>query len=243
MSSENLYHGDIPSSEAAITGAIIFLLLTALQLWRIITMRKWFGLAIVVGGLFKTLLILLAPILCAASIYMFLGRLICASGHACLSVIRINWLTKIFVRGDILCFLVQTVGAAKFDIILAGLGLQVGVFCVFALCAGVFHVRVSVSAPRFVNKVPTGLHLYAMLSSVYVCSLLATVRNVYQVVEYSQGNHGYLITHEWSTYALDVILMAVITAITLFWYVADTESKQEAGGCPLVDQGAGTSGD
>ncbi|KAB8277429.1 RTA1 like protein-domain-containing protein [Aspergillus minisclerotigenes] len=279
MSSESNVYGDyVPSKVAAIIGAIVFLILTLLQLWRIITQRKWFGLAIVTGGLFEViglaaraysrdhlsettpyiiqiLLILLAPILFAASIYMFLGRLIYASGHPHLSFIRINWLTKIFVIGDVFCFFVQAAGAAKLvnaetssdidaaqNIVLGGLGLQVAVFCVFALCAVVFHVRVS--APRFRNLVPPGLHLHAMLFSLYASSLLITVRNAYRLVEYTQGNDGYLTTHEWPTYGLDIILMAIIMVITLFWYSAVLNQKVDRETAyPLVYQelGAGRS--
>ncbi|KAL3461667.1 hypothetical protein BJX64DRAFT_289078 [Aspergillus heterothallicus] len=54
MSSETNPYGDyVPSKPAAIAGAVVFLFLIVLQLWRIITTRKWFGLAILFGGLFE----------------------------------------------------------------------------------------------------------------------------------------------------------------------------------------------
>ena len=56
----------------------------------------------------QSTLILLAPILFAASIYMILGRLIRRTDSAEYSLIRVNWLTKIFVGGDILCLYVPT---------------------------------------------------------------------------------------------------------------------------------------
>jgi hypothetical protein len=52
----------------------------------------------------QTLLILLAPILFAASIYMFLSRIITATGSVSYSIIRPTRLTKVFVGGDVLCF-------------------------------------------------------------------------------------------------------------------------------------------
>ena len=51
----------------------------------------------------QSTLILLAPILFAASIYMILGRLVRRTDSVEYSIIRVNWLTKIFVGGDILC--------------------------------------------------------------------------------------------------------------------------------------------
>lgn len=198
----------------------------------------------------QTVLILIAPVLFAASVYMFLGRLIRASGHPQLSCIRINLLTKLFVIGDIFCFFVQAAGAGKLVnadtqdsidsaqyTVLGGLGLQVLFFCIFALCAVIFHLRVS--APRFRGEVHPGLHLHTMLFSLYFNSLLITIRNIYRLVEYGQGNKGYLISHEWPTYAMDVVLMAIIMAVTLFWYSAELKQKQyEGAGYPLEDREA-----
>ncbi|KAL3454108.1 hypothetical protein BJX65DRAFT_301897 [Aspergillus insuetus] len=52
MSSEdNPHDAYTPSKPAAIACAIVFLVLSVLQLWKIIRTRKWFGFAIVIGGL------------------------------------------------------------------------------------------------------------------------------------------------------------------------------------------------
>lgn len=58
----------------------------------------------------QTLLLLLAPALFAASIYMELGRIILLVDGDRHSPIRRNWLTKIFVAGDVLSFVVQAIG-------------------------------------------------------------------------------------------------------------------------------------
>jgi hypothetical protein len=58
----------------------------------------------------QTLLLLLAPTLFAASMYMILGRMIRLLDAEAHSLIRTKWLTKIFVGGDILSFLVQSGG-------------------------------------------------------------------------------------------------------------------------------------
>lgn len=181
----------------------------------------------------QTLAILLAPIVFAAAVYMFLGRLIRASGHPKLSFIRINWLTKIFVSGDVVCFLIQAAGAGQLvsadngdqiasaqNIILAGLGLQVFFSAIFALCAVLFHIRVS--RGPYPKAVDPSLRLNAMLTSIYICSILITIRNIYRLIEYQGGEDSYLQTHEWPTYGLDVFLMAIIMIIMLFWYDVGT---------------------
>lgn len=58
----------------------------------------------------QTVLILLAAALYAASVYMVLGRLITHLNAGKLSVIRVNWMTKIFVTGDVISFLMQCAG-------------------------------------------------------------------------------------------------------------------------------------
>jgi hypothetical protein len=58
----------------------------------------------------QTLLLLLAPALFAASIYMTLGRIIILTNGEEYSVIRKKWLTKIFVFGDCFSFLLQSSG-------------------------------------------------------------------------------------------------------------------------------------
>lgn len=56
--------------------------------------------------------ILIAPALFAASIYMILGRIIILVGGQEHAIIRPQWLTKIFVIGDVVCFLLLAGGEA-----------------------------------------------------------------------------------------------------------------------------------
>lgn len=58
----------------------------------------------------QQLLILLAPILYAASIYMVLGRIITFLKGEHLSYVPVRLMTKIFVGGDILSFILQGAG-------------------------------------------------------------------------------------------------------------------------------------
>ncbi|CAN9376587.1 unnamed protein product [Alternaria alternata] len=175
----------------------------------------------------QTMLILLAPILFAATIYMFMGRLVLASGHTKASIIRPTWLTKIFLGGDILCFLVQAAGASflvKTDasqstknlgkyIILAGLVIQLIVFGFFLVVAAIFHLRAG-KAER----------LEIGIVKMFNCGLV-TVRNIFRVAEYVTGDQGYLLTHEWPIYIFDALLMAAALASCTSWYVGDIVQK------------------
>lgn len=157
---------------------------------------------------------------------MFLGRIIVATGSPNLSLIRPSWITKIFVLGDILCFLVQLVGASKLikpktpqaakdgeNIILGGLVLQIIIFGFFVAVGIIFHRRY-----RIKNKGSKTNLLEQQLYTLYVCSVLILVRSIYRLAEYKGGQDGYLMAHEWPAYVFDVALMAFVMGIALNWY-------------------------
>jgi hypothetical protein len=61
----------------------------------------------------QALLILVAPALFAATIYMALGRIVTLVDGEEYTLIRHRWLTKIFVCGDVLSFMVQSAGKCQ----------------------------------------------------------------------------------------------------------------------------------
>lgn len=58
----------------------------------------------------QSTLLLIAPALFAASIYMELGRIIVLVKGERFALLRVNWTTKIFVGGDVLSFFMQASG-------------------------------------------------------------------------------------------------------------------------------------
>jgi hypothetical protein len=60
----------------------------------------------------QSLLILIAPALFAASIYIILGRIILLVDGERYALVRRKWLTKIFVAGDVLSFMLQGGGTS-----------------------------------------------------------------------------------------------------------------------------------
>lgn len=65
----------------------------------------------------QSLLLLLGPALFAASIYMILARIIRLVNGEKHSIIKIKWLTAIFVTGDVLSFFAQSGGTFPITII------------------------------------------------------------------------------------------------------------------------------
>lgn len=144
----------------------------------------------------QSVLILLAPILFAASVYMILGRLIVRTNSVNLSIIRAKWLTKIFVGGDILCFFVQSGGAGLLvqakdkdgfkrgeNIILGGLILQILIFTFFVVVANVWHRRLNAAPTAASAQIPWGKYIWFL----YASSTFITIRNICRVIEYAMG--------------------------------------------------------
>lgn len=173
----------------------------------------------------QSLLLLIAPAFFAASIYMILGRSITSTGHDQLSVIRVKWLTKIFVCGDVISFLAQCAGGAFLasaksqskitlgeNIIIAGLFIQIAFFGFFIVTAGIFHYRlwkcrdcVSMSA----ITVPWKKCLFVL----YTASLFIMIRSIFRAIEYITGTDGPLMSTEVYLYVFDAALM-FLTMIT-----------------------------
>jgi hypothetical protein len=150
----------------------------------------------------QALLILLGPIFFAASIYMFLGRIMLATNSSAQSMIRPTRLTKLFVGGDVLCFLVQAGGGGILagsdskssadvgkGVILVGLGLQMVIFGFFLVVAGVWQRRMGGGAGGAAAKGAgqKGFEWRRYLNMLYVVSLLITFRNLFRVIEYAMG--------------------------------------------------------
>lgn len=172
----------------------------------------------------QTTLLLLGPSLLAASIYMVLGRMIRIIGAEELSPIRVNWLTKIFVIGDVLSFLMQSSGGGMLasatttdsinlgnNIIKVGLAVQILFFAFFMIVTVIFHLRIHR------NPVPTsksvGVPWMRQLYVLYVASTLILIRCIFRFLEYMQGQDGVLLKHEVYMYIFDAALMFIAMAL------------------------------
>ncbi|KAI4727165.1 RTA1-domain-containing protein [Aureobasidium sp. EXF-10728] len=238
-----LYHYT-PSIAAAVIFVVLFALGFIGHVYYVAKLRARYFIAFAIGVLFEcvgyvgralshsdkealgpfimqSLLILVAPALYAASIYMVLGRIIRLLGAEEYSIIRTKWLTKVFVIGDVFSFLVQSSGAGQQargdldafnlgkNLVIAGLIIQIVIFGFFVVVAGLFHIRI--------NRLPTGASVDSYLNwrkhmhNLYFCSAIILIRNLIRVIEYAQGNDGYIITHEWMLYIFDAVFMLLVT--------------------------------
>ncbi|KAF4179334.1 hypothetical protein CNMCM8694_008128 [Aspergillus lentulus] len=237
-----LYHYD-PSASAAVAFAAVFGLTTVVHTWQMIKERAWFMTAFIIGGSFEamgylcryisaketpdwttkpyigqSLLLLLAPALFAASVYMILGRIIRLLNAGSLSLVRPNWLTKVFVTGDIISFLMQCggggllAGAKTQDkvnmgqhMIIGGLFVQILFFGFFMVVSVTFHCCMLATPMHHIVSPVVQWNFYMKIT--YTVSVLILIRSAYRVAEYAQGSDGYLQSKEAFIYVFDASLM------------------------------------
>ncbi|KAL2222275.1 RTA1 like protein-domain-containing protein [Thermoascus aurantiacus ATCC 26904] len=236
-----------PSMAAAVIFIILFISTTLLHTYHLLRTRTWFFIPLVIGGYFESVgyigramsahqspnwtlgpyvmqstLLLIAPALFAASIYMELGRIIILVHAEQYSLVRVNWLTKIFVTGDVLSFLMQASGAGLMvkdastmgtgrNVIIAGLFVQIVFFCFFLCSALVFQSRISKypTSQSEAPYIPWRKHMYALHAS----SLLILIRSVFRVIEYIEGQDGFLMHNEVFLYMFDALLMFLVMVV------------------------------
>ena len=127
---------------------------------------------------------------------MFLARIIRATNTTHYSIIRINWVTKLFVGGDILCFLIQAAGGGILTgsdsktsadlgkgVILVGLCLQMVIFGFFMFVAAVWQRRTRGAKDSRIMSFNWPIYVYML----YIVSILITIRNLFRVIEYAMG--------------------------------------------------------
>jgi RTA1 like protein len=198
----------------------------------------------------QSVLLLLAPVLFAASLYMTLGRVIRAVHAEQDSIIPPRWLTRVFVIGDCFSFLIQASGAGLIvrasqitsgnsspdlgqNIIVGGLLFQIVMFGLFCIVAAVFHLRFrktqSIETPQ--------IRWQRTIGMLYLTSAGIMTRNIFRTIQYVMGQDGYALTHEWYLYIFDSLLMFAVMAI-FWWYGPETVAPPHVkeGDMPLCSQ-------
>lgn len=165
-----------------------------------------------------------APML-AATIYMSLKRILNALDAGDYAPISIRWTSKLFVLFDVGCFVSQIAGSAmRADVktqqtgttlVMAGLITQVVIFFICIALTGSVHIRL--------NRNPTKLSDHPALSwrkcmwNLYFVSGLFLIRNLIRIIEFKQGDDGWLLSNEAPIYIFDggfmliiIVMMAVV---------------------------------
>ena len=123
-------------------------------------------------------------------------------------------------------------------IVLAGLSLQVATFVVFLVAAFDFQRRMNRKAAFTAYTTTPGPSSRGdwkkMLYILYIVSALILFRCTFRLIEYSMGNAGYLISHEWTLYTFDAVPMFLVLVLLLVFqpskYVDQGREKVDESG-------------
>lgn len=127
--------------------------------------------------LIQMMLILGSAPLLAASIYMTLGRYICALDAEHHAIIRTRWLTKIYVAMDVISFVCQIMGSAAqasgdandmekgIHLVLGGLAFQLVAFQSFIAMSAIFQVQLNNSPTEVSARLLVNWKKYELLQS------------------------------------------------------------------------------
>lgn len=138
--------------------------------------------------------------------------------------LRRTWLTKIFVIGDVISFLVQAEGAGMLasedadkikigkTIVVVGLFCQVVFFGLFVIAAAIFHIRIAKAPTQLSHERPWKKHMVGL----YIVSILIFIRSIVRCVEYIEGYDGYIMSHEAFLYVFDGAVMFV-AVVSMNW--------------------------
>ncbi|CAI4056215.1 RTA1 domain-containing protein SKDI_02G4060 [Saccharomyces kudriavzevii IFO 1802] len=165
----------------------------------------------------QSLLLLVAPALIAATIYMVFGRLLNAMRCESLMLISARFGTTFFVVGDVFSFFLQAAGGGLMskkgstktgsNLITAGLIVQIVFFGFFIIN----EIRFSISVKKkcsFYSGISR--KWFIVNATLLLSSVLILVRSIVRVVEFIQGFDGFIISHEYFIYVFDAVPMLLV---------------------------------
>ncbi|KAL3450543.1 RTA1 like protein-domain-containing protein [Aspergillus insuetus] len=227
----SFYHYD-PTLAGAIIALIFYGASTGLHVFQLWQLKCYFFTTFIIGAIMMTLgylfraassqhptalglyigqnvCLLLPPSLYAATIYMIYGRIVVYAQSPEQSIIAPGKVTKIFVLGDVFAFLLQASGGGMMAMeSMAKMGQNITIVGLFVQLVffGFFFAK---TKRVKILHMPYGALLYVL----FLVSALIIVRCLYRIVEFVQGNDGYLMRHEAYLYVFDTIPMFVVQAI------------------------------
>jgi hypothetical protein len=113
-------------------------------------------------------------------------------------------------------------------IVIVGLVIQLVFFSLFAVTAAMFHARFSgtLSTKAMASGIPWQRYLVIL----YIAAGLIMVRSLFRLIEYAQGNGGYLISHEAYLYIFDSVLMFLTMVLFAWEHPSQLNAKLKGGG-------------
>ena len=130
-------------------------------------------------------------------------------------------------------------------LIIGALFLQIFIFGLFVVVAGVFNWRIA----RCPTQPAQGAQWRKHMGALYAASALIWVRNVVRTIEYIQGSDGYIVVHEAFLYGFDAAPMFLVLVTMALLYAPaflrprkpnseEVEMQRLGSGTDAVSEGA-----
>lgn len=162
-----------------------------------------------------------------------------------LSYVPVKYMTFTFVMGDVLSFILQGAGGGVMTsgsasllsvgqwIIVAGLGVQLVFFGAFIITSICFHCRITQSPTQEAKDSmdtsgPFSRDWRGLLFALYTASVLILIRSIYRIIEFAQGNSGYVISHEVFLYVFDASMMFLVMIVMNLYHPSVVLCSSEA---------------
>lgn len=131
------------------------------------------------------------------------------------------------------------------NIVIAGLAVQLLFFGFFIIVSAIFHYRARWIAKQYdyaqpvspISRFFNSTSWEAMLWCLYAACVLILIRSVFRVVEFVQGNNGWIMRREYLLYVFDAVLMAVQAMLLLIVYPGKVVKRK-----PQVEGALGSEG-
>ena len=70
----------------------------------------------------------------------------------------------------------------------------------------------------------------------YTVSALIMIRSIFRAVEYLMGMDGYPLTHEWTLYCFDSVLMLSVTVVFFLRYPSELKGRGDSENVQMLPQ-------
>lgn len=157
---------------------------------------------------------------------MTLSRVVKALDASRHSLVRITWVSKIYILIDVACLVLQVMGTVTqayggadqqgtaIRLVAGGLVFQLVAFLVFMLLAAIVHKRLAKDPTEISSRSDVRWKRYFW--ALYAGSLLVLIRNLVRIVEYVQGADGAVASSEAYLYVFDAVpMLAVVVLFTI----------------------------
>ncbi|KAI8629624.1 putative RTA1 domain protein [Xylariaceae sp. FL1651] len=229
-----------PNQPAAFAFVALFALATLGHIIYLFPLRAWPFIPFILGGvaelfgyygralssdtpdevgpwILQNLLILTAPPLLAATIYMTLGRMVTAVGARSYMPISPRLLTPLYVAIDLGTVGTQLAGSVLpasgepsaielSKIVLGGLLAQIGALGIFIFISWLVKQRIKREPTRIILK-DTSVNWKNHFRAIMVVTLLIIIRSIVRTIEYLEGDGGTIMSHEAFIYIFDAAIM------------------------------------